>query len=385
MAVLKKGLSRTFRAFFDSEKAAGGMLIACTLLSMVAANSAVGVEYVGFWHTKVGPLSIENWVNDALMAVFLLLIGLELEREFYSGELSSAKTALLPIIAAAGGVIVPAAIHFSLNAGTLTQGGAGIPMATDIAFSLGALTLVGNRVPSSLKVFLVAFAVIDDLIAIIVIAVFYTAGFSIVYFAAALGVWCILVILNKVFRVMLIAPYAIGGAVMWVLMYTSGVHATIAGVLLALAIPFSAKQDDMASPSHRLEHLLHRPVAFVILPIFALANTAIGLNANWAEGLLTANSLGIMLGLIFGKPFGILGASLLAVGIGLCRLPDDVGWKHLAGVGMLGGIGFTMSIFITNLAFGANSQLVDASKVAVLAASLIAGAAGCIWLKAGSK
>jgi NhaA family Na+:H+ antiporter len=315
------------------------------------------------------------------MAVFFLLIGLELERELYNGELSSAKTAILPVIAAIGGVILPAAIHYSMNAGTPAQAGAGIPMATDIAFSLAVLTLLGNRVPTSLKVFLVAFAVMDDLFAIIVIAVFYTASLSFAYLVAAIGLLALLFALNRLMKVVSLVPYLICGAVLWFLMLRSGVHATVAGVLLAFAIPFSKKQDDERSPSHLLEHALHKPAAFIILPLFALANTAIVFTPGFTGNLLTDNSIGIMAGLILGKPAGIALVCYAAVAVGLCSLPDNVSWKQMLGVGMLGGIGFTMSIFITNLAFEGAPEMIDSSKMAVLLASLIAGATGFTWLR----
>lgn len=387
MAIGSRTLSKTFGRFFESERSGGLLLIGCTLLSILAANSVIGNEYLAFWHAKFAGLTVEHWINDGLMAVFFLLIGLELERELYNGELSNFRTALLPAIAALGGVIVPSAIHYSLNAGTATQAGVGIPMATDIAFSLGVLSLLGNRVPSSLKVFLVAFAVMDDLFAIICIALFYTSGLSVLYLAGAVVVWTLLLlVVNKYFRITSLTPYMIGGALMWFLMFKSGVHATIAGVLLAFALPFSRKEEDEASPSHRLEDLLHKPVAFVILPIFALANTAIIVEPSWTQALLTSNSLGIIGGLIVGKPVGIVTACLAAVGIGLCKLPEDLSWKHIAGAGLLGGIGFTMSIFITNLAFPLDAQVISESKIAVLIASLIAAAVGLFWLRlAGSK
>lgn len=385
MRVVPKKLSNTFKAFFDSEKSGGILLIVCTGISILVANSVIGDQYLGVLQRDLAGLTVEHWVNDGLMAVFFLLIGLELEREFYNGELSSFRTALLPVIAAIGGVALPGIIHFALNAGTVTQAGVGIPMATDIAFSLGVLALLGNRIPASLKVFLVAFAVMDDLFAIIIIAIFYTAKFSIFYLAGAMAVWVLLIVLNHYFKVMSLVPYLIGGALMWFLMLKSGVHATIAGVLLAFAMPFSTKQDDEESPSHRLEHLLHKPVAFVILPIFALANTAIVIGADWSQNLLTANSEGIMAGLLIGKPLGILVVGFAAVTFGLCKLPEDLNWKHIAGAGMLGGIGFTMSIFITNLAFVGDAQVINASKIAVLLASLTAGIVGFIWLRLVTK
>ena len=384
MAVVQRKLSNTFKKFFDSEKSSGILLIICTVVSLVLANSILGVSYLSIWQMYVGGLSVEHWVNDALMAIFFLLIGLELERELYNGELSDFRNALLPIFAAIGGICFPALIHFGLNAGTPTQAGIGIPMATDIAFALGVLALLGSRVPASLKIFLTALAVMDDLGAIIVIAIFYTAELSVAYLAGALVVFGLLFALNR-FRVMSLMPYLIGGILMWFLMLKSGVHATIAGVLLAFAIPFTGKQDDEKSPSHRLEHFLHKPVAFVILPIFALANTAIVLGAGALQSLTATNSLGIILGLLTGKPIGITLLSLIAVSIGICRLPLDLNWKHVFGAGLLGGIGFTMSIFIANLAFVGEPDVINASKMAILVASLAAGSIGFLWLKLMGK
>jgi NhaA family Na+:H+ antiporter len=381
MSVVQKKLSKTFKNFFDSEKSSGILLIICTVVSLAVTNSILGENYLSIWHAYVGGLSVEHWINDALMAIFFLFIGLELERELYNGELSNFKNALLPICAAIGGICLPALIHFALNNGTATQAGIGIPMATDIAFALGVLALLGSRVPASLKVFLTALAVMDDLGAIIVIAIFYTAELSIRYLVGALAVWALLVCLNRFGRVMNLIPYLLGGALMWFLMLKSGVHATIAGVLLAFAIPFSAKEDDEESPSHRLEHFLHKPVAFVILPIFALANTAIVIGAGWTQDLATANSAGIIGGLLLGKPLGIMLLSFIAVSFGISRLPLDLGWRHVFGAGLLGGIGFTMSIFITNLAFTGNADVINASKMAILLASLTAGIIGFLWLK----
>ncbi len=377
----KYTLSKSFQQFFESEKASGIILIFCTIVSLIIANSQLGAGYLHFWHVYIAGLSIEHWVNDALMAIFFLLIGLELKRELYNGELSNFKNALLPIVAAIGGVCLPALIHFSLNAGTATQAGIGIPMATDIAFALGALALLGNRVPASLKIFLAALAVMDDLAAIIVIAVFYTAKLSLIYLFGAAFMFVALSVLNRVFRIMALTPYLIGGAIMWFCMLQSGIHATIAGVLLAFAIPFSSINDDEKSPSYKLEHILHKPVAFMILPIFALANTGILISSNWTHELASENSLGITGGLIMGKPIGITLLSFIAVAIGVCKLPAGLNWKHIFGAGLLGGIGFTMSIFITNLAFTGNANEITASKIAVLLASLSAGILGYLWLR----
>ena len=378
---IEKRLSNTFKEFSESGKAGGIVLILCTMVSLIVANSPWGEPYLHFWHLNIAGLSVEQWINDALMAVFFLLIGLELERELYNGELSDLRNALLPIFAAAGGIAVPALIHFWLNGGTPTQPGMGVPMATDIAFALGVLALLGSKVPASLKIFLTALAVMDDLGAIIVIAVFYTAELAVAYLAGALLVLAGLFVLNRGMRVMALWPYLIGGALMWFLMLKSGVHATVAGVLLAFAIPFSARQDDADSPSHRLEHALHKPVAFLILPVFALANTGIIIGTGWAEQLLSANSLGIFLGLALGKPIGIVLFTFAAVRIGLSRLPLDLAWRHVLGAGLLGGIGFTMSIFITNLAFTGQPEVINASKMAILVASLAAGVLGFGWLK----
>lgn len=385
MGIVKRKLSKTFNDFFDSERSSGILLIVCTIVSLSITNSIIGAKYLNLWQTYVGGLSIGHWVNDGLMAVFFLLIGLELERELYNGELSNFKNALLPIFGAIGGICLPASIHFVLNSGTPTQAGIGIPMATDIAFALGVLALLGRRVPASLKVFLTALAVMDDLAAVIVIAIFYTGRLSAVYFIGTLAVFGVLVALNRFFRVRSLVPYLIGGVLMWVLMLRSGVHATIAGVLLAFAIPFSPKEDDEESPSHRLEHFLQKPVTFLVLPIFALANTGIVLGAGWTQHLMTANSSGIIAGLILGKPLGIVLLSFVAVAVGICRLPLDLRWRHIFGAGLLGGIGFTMSIFITNLAFTGNSEMISASKIAILFSSLTAGTIGSLWLKLFGK
>ena len=374
-------LSNTFNRFFNSEKLSGILLIICTIVAIMMANSPVKNNYLSLWHAQFFGMSLEHWINDGLMAIFFLLIGLELRREIYIGELSNIKNALLPIFAAIGGMLVPALIHFSLNQATPTQNGIFIPMATDIAFALGVLTILGNRIPASLKVFVVAFAVIDDLGAILIIAAFYTAKLSVWYLIVALVVWALLMLLNRFFRVMTLLPYLIGGVLMWILMLKSGIHATAAGVMLAFVIPFSEKDDDQASPSYKLENLLHKPVAFIILPIFALVNTGITLSGDWMHDLSSLNSLGITMGLILGKPLGITLFCFMVVAIGVCRLPSDLKWGHIIGAGILGGIGFTMSIFITNLAFTEDSATINAAKVSILIASLTAGILGFLWLR----
>lgn len=374
-------LTATFSRFFESEKSSALVLVVCACVAIGLTNSFAGQAFSEFWQVKAGGLTLVHWINDGLMAVFFLMVGLELERELYSGELSSPKKAMLPLFAALGGMLTPALMHFALNRHSLTQPGMGIPMATDIAFALGAIALLGSRAPAALKVFVVAFAVVDDLGAIVIIALFYTPTLTTAYLIAAAAVLLVLVILNQAFRVMALLPYLMGGAVLWYCMLQSGVHATLAGVLLAFVIPFSSIDEDKKSPSHRLENWLHRPVAFGVLPIFALANTAIVIDPNWSREIFSDNSLGIIAGLVLGKPIGVVAFCALGVVSGLCHLPPELNWRHIFGAGLLGGIGFTMSIFIANLAFPADAALVDASKIAILVASAIAGVLGYLWLR----
>lgn len=370
-------ITKLYKEFFESEKAGGLILIACTVVSLIIANSDFGAGYHHLWQTVFAGHSIEHWINDGLMAIFFLLIGLELEREIYKGELSKIKDALLPIFGALGGMMIPAGIFLLFNAGTATQSGAGIPMATDIAFALGILSLLGNKVPTSLKIFLTALAVIDDLGAIIIIAIFYTKTLLLTKLFIALGIYALLIALNRL-KVNNLIPYLIGGVAMWYFMLHSGVHATITGVLLAFAIPF--RRGDDKSPSHKVQHFLHKPVAFVILPIFALANTAIILSGDITQTLMQNYSLGIALGLIVGKPIGIFLLSFMAVKLGICKLPTDLNWKAIGGVSLLGGIGFTMSIFITLLAFD-NETIINNAKLVILLSSLVAGILGFVSLK----
>jgi NhaA family Na+:H+ antiporter len=330
-----------------------------------------------FWSLKLGGHSIVHWINDGLMTIFFLLIGLELEREIYQGELSNLKKASLPIFGALGGMIVPAAIFLLFNFGTNTQSGAGIPMATDIAFAIGILSLLGKRVPASLKIFLTALAVIDDLGAIIIIAVAYSTTLSIINLIIALGIFCLLIILNRL-KVNNLIPYLFGGVVMWYFMSISGIHPTLTGILLAFTIPFGNGSEK--SPSYILQHYLHKPVAFIILPLFALANTGIKIESNLIDGLGQEYGLGIMTGLAIGKPLGIWLFSLIGVGMGLSSLPSELNWKNIIGVGFLGGIGFTMSIFIDILAYDI-PEIVNTSKIAILIGSLLAGTIGFILLK----
>jgi len=383
------GITKLFKEFYESEKTAGILLIICTAISMILANSAFGPEYLNFWQYKIGFTTdavklyypVYYWINDGLMAIFFLLIGLEIEREVYIGELSNFNVALFPIIAAAGGIIVPSLIHLSFNFGTDTQSGMAIPMATDIAFALGILSLLGDKIPFRIKVFLTALAIVDDLGAIIIIAVFYSKGFSIFYFGMAVVVFLILLLMNRK-KVNLLYLYLIPGVFMWYFMLKSGVHATIAGVILAFVIPFG--KGDKDSISYKLQHGLHKPVAFLILPLFALANTGIVFENDWYSGLLSMNSLGIMAGLMLGKPIGIFLFSFAAVKTGIVKSTDKIVWKNIFGVGVLAGIGFTMSIFITLLAFERDSTIIN-SKIAILMSSLLAGTIGFFLLKMFNK
>ncbi len=375
-------VTQLFKDFFESEKLGGLVLLVCTIVSLVLANSVFGESYHHFWLIEFSGKSLEYWINDGLMTIFFLLIGLELEREIYQGELSNIKDALLPIFAAVGGMVVPAVIFLAFNFGTPTQSGSGIPMATDIAFAIGILSLLGNRVPLSLKIFLTALAVIDDLGAILIIAIFYTKTILWSNLAIALGIFVFLYVLGKYFKVKNLLPYLIGGVFMWYFMLHSGVHATITGVLLAFAIPFG--NGGNKSTSYILQHILHKPVAFIILPIFALANTAILMNGNLAEVVTENYSLGVALGLVVGKPLGIFILTFLVVKIGWCQLPNDMNWKSILGVGFLGGIGFTMSIFITLLAFD-NPVIINNAKLIIVLSSLIAGIIGFVFLKATLK
>jgi NhaA family Na+:H+ antiporter len=324
----------------------------------------------------VGDHSLVHWINDGLMTIFFLLIGLELEREIYLGELSNLQNALFPVFAALGGMVVPAGIYLALNWNGQTDG-AGIPMATDIAFALGVLYMLGNRVPASLKVFLTALAVIDDLGAIIVIAVFYSSSLNLQALAVAAGIFALLLVLNRL-KVHNLLPYLIGGIIMWYFMLSSGIHATLTGVLLAFAIPFGS--GDEKSPSYILQDFLHIPVAYIILPVFALANTCILIDTDAVALLTQAVSLGIIGGLVFGKPLGILLFSFLATVLRISSLPGDLKWIHILATGALGGIGFTMSIFITLLAFE-DASLINASKLSVMLASLTAGLIGFVALR----
>lgn len=374
--------TKVFKQFFESEKSGGITLIFCTLISLLIANSSFQEDYLHLFEYKMGGMSIEHWVNDGLMAIFFLLIGLELKREFQVGELSSLKKASLPIFSAVGGMLIPASIYAYFNFGQSTDTGFGIPMATDIAFALGALSLLGDKIPTSLKVFLTALAVIDDLGAILVIAIFYTKTILIDNLIISLVLFVFLLLMNR-FKVRSLWVYLPIGVVMWYFMHHSGIHATITGVLLAFTIPTSYNKKGF-SPSEFLQSKLHYPVPYFILPLFALINTAVIIGPDWESAFMQNASLGILFGLVVGKPLGIFLFSFIAIKLKLGEKPDQTTWGQLFGVGILGGIGFTMSIFVTLLAFN-DTDLINNSKFAIIISSVLAGILGIFVLRITGK
>ncbi len=371
------------RRFLESQSSAGLVLMGAAVLALVLANSPVGSSYDTILHAYVGPLSIGHWINDALMAVFFLLVGLEIKREMLDGQLSTWPRRVLPGIAAAGGMMVPALVYLALNRGPTAAGWA-IPAATDIAFALGVIALLGRRVPASLRVFLAALAIIDDLGAVVIIALFYTAKLSIPDLAGAVAATSVLIGLNRL-GVRRLTPYLLVGAILWVLVFRSGIHATLAGVIVALTIPMRCTpgrpDGDADSPLHTLEHALHLPVGFIVVPIFGLANAGVPVLTLPAEALVAPVTLGVSLGLLLGKVTGVFGFSMLAVRLGVADMPAHAGKRQLLGVALLCGIGFTMSIFITLLAFPTSPILQAEAKVGVLAGSFVSGLLGYALLR----
>lgn len=375
---------KPFRDFFRSEQIGGIILLFCVIVSLSVANSSLSTSFENLLKTNLGfstsnihlEYSVALWINDGLMAIFFLLVGLEIKREIIEGELSSPKKATMPIMAAIGGMLFPAAIYAFFNAGTLTANGWGIPMATDIAFALGIISLLGKRVPASLKVFLAALAIADDLGAILVIAIFYTNELHWMQFLYSGGILALLIILN-LSGVKKLVYYIIPGIFLWYFVHHSGIHATIAGVLLALTIPSNPVKD--TSPLEKLEHFIVRPVNFLIMPIFALANTNIRFEDKMIDGLFSPLGLGILIGLFAGKPIGVFLFSWLSVKLGLGSLPSGANWKHITGLGFLAGIGFTMSIFVTMLSLDKSEFQIEA-KFSILVASVLSGITGYIFL-----
>nr|WP_272871176.1 Na+/H+ antiporter NhaA [Agrobacterium tumefaciens] len=382
-------INSTLRRFLDNEASGGLVLMAVALLAIITANSPLAESYFDILHVYLGPLSLQHWINDALMAVFFLMVGLEIKREMLDGQLSTWSRRVLPGAAAAGGMLFPAIIYVLLNRGnpTALQGWA-IPTATDIAFALGVLSLFGSRVPTSLKIFLAALAIIDDLGAVIVIALFYTADLNLIALIGAALAWSNLFIFNKM-RVKVLWPYLSLGAVLWVLVFASGVHATLAGVMLALTIPLkltpgTPEATPAESPLHRLERALHKPVAFIIVPVFGFANAGVSLSGLSVSVFSEPLTMGVAGGLVVGKLVGVLGVVTLLAKLGLAQLPTQASWGQVTGTALLCGIGFTMSLFIGLLAFE-DPAVQNHAKVGILMGSLVAGFLGAIVLGASSR
>jgi NhaA family Na+:H+ antiporter len=375
-----------FIEFVKSQQFGGILLLACTFFSIAMTNSTWGEQYLHFWHQSftlilgqhIVSSSIEFFINDGLMSIFFLLVGIEIKRELSDGELSTRQKATLPLAAALGGMLIPAFIFAIFNYNTVAAKGWGIPMATDIAFALGILALVGKKVPVSLKVFLTALAVVDDLGAIIVIGIFYSSGINFLYALLSVCIIGLLLLLNR-FKVNYSSLYILLGCILWYTIHHMGIHATLAGVLLAFTLP-SLEKNGMPSVVSRVEHFLHIPVNFFIMPLFALANTCIAFNNHLFEGSPNSLIIGILGGLCIGKPVGILLFSWLTIKLKWAVMPRGVDWDLLIGAGFLGGIGFTMSVFITLLAFNL-PEMVNAAKITIVIASLLAGIIGFIWLK----
>lgn len=384
-------LDAMLKTWFQKETSAGYLLLACAFLSFLVANTAWGSRFSAIWNYSLNGHPVSGWINDGLMAVFFLSVGLELKQELLYGTLKSPRRALLPAAAALGGMLLPVLIYLGFNAGTSTWNGFGIPMATDIAFALAVLAILGNRIPASLKIFLIALAVIDDIGSVLVIALFYTSGFNMVFALLALLTFGILFLLGHNIRPVslkgekrLTAFLLAGGILLWWLMSESGIHPSISGVLAAMTIP-SRGGKRMAS-SIRLHKRLHHPVYYLILPLFVLANTAVPLHDilpadGFSFALFTQNhTLGIIIGLLVGKPAGILLGSYMALYSGLAELPKGMNFRQLIGIGFLGGIGFTMAIFITALSF-TDAATIGTAKLCVFFASLVAAIIGAVLLR----
>ena len=371
-------LSKPFKWFFKLEAASGLVLLFAAIIALIISNSNLSDlyfstlnKYLFIGINNFGlKLSVLHWINDALMAIFFFFVTLEIKREFLQGELSNIKQALLPIIAAVGGMLIPALVYIFINFGdSETLNGWAIPSATDIAFSLGVLSLLGKRVPLSLKVFLTALAIIDDLGAIVIIALFYSGDLSIKYLSLMLAAFLVLLIINK-FNIKKFLPYLIVGLFLWDFTHNSGIHATIAGVLLAMTIPHGKKEKDF-SLLMKVEHSISPYVAFGIMPLFAFANAGVSLDGLSFNSLLDKVPLGIVLGLFLGKQFGVFIFSYVSIKLKIAQMPNNTSWYNFYGVGVLTGIGFTMSLFVGNLAFAENLQYMDGVKIGVLTGSLL--------------
>lgn len=376
-------ITKYFQNFFNNSQSSGVILLFCVAISLLIANSSLAESFQHLLHYTLGAYSVEVWINDGLMAIFFLLVGLEIKREIVEGELSDIKNASLPIVAALGGMLVPAAIYAIFNSGTEYSNGWGIPMATDIAFSLAIVSMLGKKVPASIKIFLAALAIVDDLGAILVIAIFYTEQIHWMYLGISGGIMLLLAALNY-FNIQKHIFYLLPGVVLWYCMHHSGIHATIAGVLLAFTIPTNVSKTEI-SPLEKLEHGLHKPVNFLIMPIFALANTNITFVEGMVDGLASSLGLGILGGLFVGKALGIGLFSWVAIQLKLSSLPVGSNWMQMIGTGFLAGIGFTMSIFIALLSFKNHIDIQNEAKFAILIASGLSGIVGFMILKRSAK
>lgn len=382
MAVIRWLQLHRIRDFLAGEAAGGLILMAVAVAALVVANSPLASAYFASLQMHLGPLSVQHWINDGLMALFFLLVGVEIKREAVEGELATWPQRILPGVCALGGMLVPALIYalFNRHDAAALRGWA-IPTATDIAFALGVLSLLGKRVPISLKVFLTALAIIDDLGAVLIIAVFYSRDLSLGYLGAAAVVLAILIVMGR-YRVRTLWPYLLLGLLLWVLVLNSGVHATLAGVALAMALPLDAvRGDEAGSPLLRVEHALHRAVPFFIVPIFGFANAGVSFAGVGMAQLLAPLTLGVALGLLLGKIIGVLGTAWLAIRMGRAQLPEGASWAQMSGIAMLCGIGFTMSLFVGLLAFAGNTALQDEVKIGILCGSIGAGVAGWLILR----
>lgn len=378
-------LSKYFQQFFHSSKSSGVLLIVCVIVSLIIANTSPAEAFQNLLDSKIGTevfhldYSVSVWINDGLMAIFFLLVGLEIKRELLEGELSDIRKASLPIFAAVGGMVIPALIYVTFNHNTGYKNGWAIPMATDIAFSLAIISLLGKSVPNSLKIFLSALAIVDDLGAIIVIALFYTDSIDWISLGICGGITALLIILNRI-GIAKILFYIIPGLFLWYFMHHSGIHATIAGVILAFTIPTNVSTTEI-SPLEKLEQKLHIPVSFLIMPVFALANTNITFQSGIFSHFISPLSLGIIFGLFAGKVLGINLFSFLAIKLKWGKMPALSAWKEMIGVGFLAGIGFTMSIFVSLLAFPNETEIQNLSKISILFASVLSGLTGYLILK----
>jgi len=376
LTIFRSKIFDPFRNFINDSRSVGILLLLCTFISLILSNTVFAGKYFSIINFEVSdsfsfihlPHSILHWINDGLMAIFFFLAGMEIKREVTQGELSSFSTSILPVVAAIGGMVVPALIYFFINKGTLYAHGWGIPMATDIAFSLGIAALLGKRVPLGLQIFLTALAIIDDLGAIIAIAIFYTSAIHWIYLGAAALIIIALYLLMR-FKIFGIWNFVLG-ILLWYCFFNSGIHATIAGVIFAFLIPINEIE--------KLEHAIHKPVNFLIIPLFALANTAILFPADIASAINSTISWGIIAGLVIGKPLGITLAAYASVKLKFGTLPSNTNWKHIIGAGILAGIGFTMSIFIATLAFN-TEYAKDIAKIAVLVGSFVSILLGIVW------